>query len=76
MDMLVGSQSPDVWAWDLGPWARDVAQVEDQVGLVFRPGGEVWTGIWAVVGRVGGGHGMVRVAVVFGVHFGGDRCVW
>ena len=71
MDLPIGIQSLDVCTGDLGLGVRDVAQAEDQVGLVLGPGGEFWTWVRAVVGCVGGGHGVVRVGVVFGDHFGG-----
>ena len=72
MDLPVGIQSLDICTGDLGLWVRDVAQAEDQVRLILGPGCEFSTWIRAVVGRVGGGHGVVRIGVVFGVHFGGD----
>lgn len=48
-----------------------MAEVEDEIGLLFRPGGVAGRklAVGAVLGFVVGGHGVTVRGVVFGVHF-------
>ncbi len=76
MDMGVRVEASDVGVWGFGWCFRDVAEADDPVGLLLGPGEVVaGRGAWVCAGAgcVGGGHGVVGVVVVFGVHFGG---VW
>lgn len=78
MDLTVRIKTFNVWVWGSGRWVRDVAEVEDEVGLGFGPSGDVGGEVWAceVVGFVGGGHGVAAVWIVFEMHFGGSCCGW
>lgn len=73
MDLTVRVEVSDIGVWDFGGRFGDVAEAEDQIGLFFGPGGVARGGlrVRAVLGCVGGGHGVVVVSVVFGMHLGG-----
>lgn len=79
VDLPIRIEVSDVGARGSDVLGRDVAQAEDCAGFLFGPGwgvagGGGWVG--AVLGFVGGGHGVAVWSVVFGMHFGGSGRGW
>ena len=73
MDLLIRIKFLYFRVRDTAGWVVDVAEAEDQAGLLFGPGRVAGRdlAVGAVEGFVVRGHGVRVGAVVFGMHFEG-----